>query len=40
MLAPSYARLAPPQARNLILWRWTSATLRLIDDDYRLRPAP
>lgn len=40
MLAPSYARLAPPQARNLILWRWTSATLRLIDDDQRLRPLP
>jgi RES domain-containing protein len=37
MLAPSYARMAPPQARNLILWRWTPATLRLIDDDGRLR---
>jgi RES domain-containing protein len=36
MLAPSYARLAPPQARNLILWRWTPQTLRLIDDDRRL----
>jgi RES domain-containing protein len=36
MLAPSYARLAPPQARNLILWRWTPETLRLIDDDGRL----
>lgn len=39
MLAPSYARLAPPQARNLILWRWTPATLRLIDDDGRLKRA-
>lgn len=38
MLAPSYARLAPPQARNLILWRWSPATLRLIDDERRLRP--
>jgi RES domain-containing protein len=37
MLAPSYARLAPPQARNLILWRWSSETLRLIDDEDRLR---
>jgi RES domain-containing protein len=37
MLAPSYARLAPPQARNLILWRWTPETLRLIDDEARLR---
>jgi RES domain-containing protein len=36
MLAPSYARLAPPEARNLILWRWTPETLRLIDDDRRL----
>jgi RES domain-containing protein len=36
MLAPSYARLAPAQARNLILWRWTPQTLRLIDDDRRL----
>jgi RES domain-containing protein len=36
MLAPSYARLAPPQARNLILWRWSPDTLRLIDDDHRL----
>ncbi|MCX7287537.1 MAG: RES family NAD+ phosphorylase [Rhodobacterales bacterium] len=40
MLAPSYARLAPPQARNLILWRWTPDRLRLIDDEARLRPAP
>jgi RES domain-containing protein len=39
MLAPSYARLAPPQARNLILWRWTPETLRLIDDEQRL-PLP
>ncbi|MGA0539239.1 RES family NAD+ phosphorylase [Neotabrizicola sp. VNH66] len=36
MLAPSYARLAPPQARNLILWRW-SPGLTLIDDEGRLR---
>ncbi len=36
MLAPSFARLAPPQARNLVLWRWTSRTMRLIDDDARL----
>jgi RES domain-containing protein len=36
MLAPSYARLAPPQARNLILWRWSPAGLRLIDDERRL----
>lgn len=40
LLAPSYARLAPPQARNLVLWRWTPATLRLIDDEARLGPAP
>ena len=40
MLAPSYARLAPPQARNLVIWRWTSATLRLIDHEMRLRPGP
>ena len=39
MLATSYARLAPPQARNLILWRWTPQTLRLIDDEGRLTPA-
>lgn len=39
MLAPSYARLAPPQARNLVLWRWTPQTLRLIDDESRLKPA-
>lgn len=38
MLAPSFARLAPPQARNLILWRWSADTLRLIDDEARLRP--
>lgn len=36
MLAPSYARLAPPEARNLILWRWSPDSLRLIDDDQRL----
>lgn len=36
MLAPSYARLALPQARNLILWRWSPETLRLIDDESRL----
>jgi RES domain-containing protein len=40
MLAPSYARLAPRQARNLVLWRWTPDTLRLIDDEMRLRPRP
>lgn len=40
LLAPSYARLAPPQARNLILWRWTPETLRLIDDEARLGRAP
>lgn len=39
MLAPSYARLAPREARNLILWRWSPDTLRLIDDDRRLAPA-
>jgi RES domain-containing protein len=39
MLAPSYARLAPPQARNLILWRWSPATMRLIDDESRLQPS-
>ncbi|MCB6177324.1 RES domain-containing protein [Rhodobacter sp. Har01] len=38
LLAPSYARLAPPQARNLVLWRWTAETLRLIDDEARLSP--
>jgi RES domain-containing protein len=38
MLAPSYARMAPPEARNLILWRWTPETLRLIDDERRLSP--
>lgn len=38
MLAPSFARLAPPQARNLILWRWSPGTLRLIDDEMRLSP--
>jgi RES domain-containing protein len=38
MLAPSYARMAPPQARNLILWRWSPETLRLIDDEMRLTP--
>lgn len=36
LLAPSYARLAPPDARNLALWHWTPASLRLIDDDARL----
>lgn len=36
LLAPSFARLAPPQARNLILWRWSAQTLRLIDDEERL----
>jgi RES domain-containing protein len=39
MLAPSYASLAPPEARNLILWRWTPETLRLIDEESRLRGA-
>ena len=39
MLAPSYARLAPLQARNLILWRWTPQSLRLIDDEARLGAA-
>jgi RES domain-containing protein len=39
MLAPSFARLAPPEARNLILWRWTPETLWLIDDEARLRAA-
>lgn len=39
MLAPSYARMAPAQARNLILWRWTPATLGLIDDENRLKRA-
>jgi RES domain-containing protein len=37
MLAPSNARLTPPQARNLILWRWSSQTLQLIDDEARLK---
>lgn len=37
MLVPSYARLAPAQARNLVLWRWSPETLRLIDDEARLR---
>jgi RES domain-containing protein len=40
LVAPSFARLAPPQARNLILWRWTPENLRLIDDEDRLRPDP
>jgi RES domain-containing protein len=39
LVAPSFARLAPPQARNLILWHWTPTTLRLIDDEDRLRGA-
>lgn len=37
LLVPSYARLAPPQARNLVLWRWSAETMRLIDDEARLR---
>ncbi len=40
MLAPSYARLAPVQARNLILWRWSAQSLRLIDDAARLGERP
>ena len=41
LLAPSFVRLAPAQARNLILWNWTATTLRLIDDESRLRaPGP
>ncbi len=35
LIAPSFARLAPPQAKNLILWRWQPG-LRLIDDQARL----
>jgi RES domain-containing protein len=38
MLAPSYARLAPAHARNLVLWRWSAKTLHLIDDENRLAP--
>lgn len=40
MLAPSYARLAPPEARNLVLWHWTPASLSLIDDEGRLMGDP
>lgn len=35
LLVPSYARLAPPQARNLVLWRWQPG-LTLIDHEARL----
>lgn len=38
MIAHSHARLAPPQARNLILWSWQPG-LTLIDDEARLGPA-
>jgi RES domain-containing protein len=39
MLAPSFARGAGPEDRNLVIWRWeadTSARLSVIDDDDRL----
>ncbi|MES2664929.1 MAG: RES domain-containing protein [Pseudomonadota bacterium] len=36
LLGPSYARMAAAGARNLVLWRWTPASLCLIDDDARL----
>jgi RES domain-containing protein len=40
LLVRSFARGAPPNALNLVLWRWTSAPptkLVLIDDDNRLQ---
>ncbi|WP_347304610.1 RES domain-containing protein (plasmid) [Croceibacterium sp. TMG7-5b_MA50] len=36
MLVPSYARGAPADALNLVLWRWDGA-LTLVDDEGRLR---
>ncbi len=40
LLVPSFARGAPHNALNLVLWRWTSAPptkLVLVDDENRLR---
>ena len=39
LIAPSYARMAALGARNLILWRWTPASMALIDDDGRITRA-
>lgn len=35
LIAPSHARMAPPEARNLILWSWQPG-LTLIDDEARI----
>ena len=40
LLVPSFARGAPHDALNLVLWRWTSARptkLILVDDENRLQ---
>lgn len=39
LVAPSYARGAPPQALNLVLWDWDGC-LALVDDDDRLGLRP
>jgi RES domain-containing protein len=37
LLVPSYARLAPPQARNLVIWQWDQpGQARVIDDERRM----
>ncbi len=35
LIAPSFAKGRPPNARNLVLWKWDS--LKLIDTEHRLR---
>ena len=37
LLVRSFAEGCGPNDLNLVLWRWDSATLRLVDDDGRLQ---
>lgn len=36
LLVPSFAPDARPGDLNLVLWRWTPETLRVVDDERRL----
>ena len=35
LIAPSFAKGGPPDARNLVLWQWPS--LKLVDSEHRLQ---
>lgn len=39
LLVRSFAEGCGPSDLNLVLWRWDASTLRIIDDDGRLRTA-